>query len=142
MECGDDRRLRRTIRGLSSLGASMYTMVCRWGTPHQWLESTANFETEVTDFFELQRPLVFDAQALGHFFVEKAFALPVGLDPFAVNDELRDGALTGALDYFVGGSGRVFDIDFVEWDAVLLQEAFGFATVRAPVAAYKRSLSS
>jgi len=25
------------------------------GTLHQWLESTANFETEVTDFFELQR---------------------------------------------------------------------------------------
>jgi len=68
---------------------------------------------------------------LGHFFVEKAFALPVGLDPFTVNDELGNGALAGALDYFVGRSGRVFDINFVERDAVLLQEAFGFAAVRA-----------
>jgi len=108
------------------------------GTLHQWLESTANFETEVTDFFELQRLLVFDAQAAGHFFVEKAFALPVGLDPFTVNDELGDGALTSPLDYFVGGSGRVFDINFVEWDAVLLQEAFGFAAVRAPKAGIDR----
>jgi len=106
------------------------------GTIHQWLEGTANFETEVTSFLRaLYNALLaglFDAQSLGHFLVEKAFALPVGLDPFAVNNELGDGALTGALDHFVRGSGRVFDIDFIEWNAVLLQEVFGFAALGAP----------
>src|SRR5438270_8602710 len=32
-----------------------------------------------------------DAEALGHFFVEEAFAGAVGLDPFSVNDELGAG---------------------------------------------------
>src|SRR5208283_5667321 len=72
----------------------------------------------------------FNAQALGHFFVEEAFALAVGLDPFAVDHELRNGTLAGALDDFVGGSGRVFNIDVLESDVVLLQETLGFAAVR------------
>jgi hypothetical protein len=74
----------------------------------------------------------FNAQALGHFFVEEAFALAVGLDPFAVNHKLWNGTLAGALDHFVSGSGRAFDIDVSERDVVLLQEALGFAAVRAP----------
>ena len=74
----------------------------------------------------------FDAKALGHFIVEEAFSLPVGLDPFAVDHELRDGTLAGSLDYFVSGSGGAFDIDVLESDVVLLQEALGFTAVRAP----------
>jgi hypothetical protein len=54
------------------------------------------------------------------------------LDPFAVNHELRDGTLAGALDHFIGGSGRAFDIDFLERDAVPVREALGFAAIRAP----------
>ena len=74
----------------------------------------------------------FDAQALGHFFVEEAFALAVGLDPFAVNHKLRNGPLAGSLDHFVGSSGRVFDIDVLKCDVVLLQEALGFTAVWTP----------
>src|SRR5580704_7947648 len=74
----------------------------------------------------------FDAQALGHFFVEEAFALAVGLDPFAVDHELGNGTLAGSLDHFVGGSGRVFNVDILERDVVLFQELLGFAAVRAP----------
>ena len=76
--------------------------------------------------------MLFDAQALGHFVVQEAFAGAVGLDPFAVDHELRDGALTCLLNHFIGGSGRAFDIDFLERDTVLLQKAFGFAALRAP----------
>ena len=76
--------------------------------------------------------LFFNAQALGHFFVEEAFALAVGLDPFAVDHELRNGTLASALDHFVGGSRSAFDIDVLERDVMLLQEALGFAAVRAP----------
>jgi len=74
----------------------------------------------------------FNAQALGHFFVEEAFALAVGLDPFAVNHKLRNGPLAGSLDHFVGSSGRVFDIDVLERNVVLFQEVLGFTAVRAP----------
>jgi hypothetical protein len=75
---------------------------------------------------------LFDAQALGHFVIQEAFAGPVRLHPFAVNDELRDGTFTGLLDHFVGGAWGVFDIDLFEDDIVLLQKALGFAAVRAP----------
>jgi hypothetical protein len=113
------------------------------GTSHQWLESTEISETEVTFSFEQRRSLgLIDAQALGHFVIQEAFAGAVGLDPFAVNHELRDGALTRLLDHFIGGSGRAFDIDFLERDTVLLQEAFGFAALRAPDARYRELLSS
>jgi hypothetical protein len=73
-----------------------------------------------------------DPQALGHFLVQEPFSLPVGLHPFAVNDELRDGSLARPLDHFVGGAGRAFDIDLVEGDVVLFEKALGFAAVRAP----------
>jgi len=53
-----------------------------------------------------------DAEEFGHFFVEEALARFVGLDPFAVEDELRDAALAGLGDDFVGGAGGGFDVDF------------------------------
>src|ERR1700693_889307 len=66
-----------------------------------------------------QRSLGFlNAQALGHLLVQEALAGTVGLDPFAINDELRDGALAGALDHFVRGSGRGFGIALLESDIV------------------------
>jgi len=73
-----------------------------------------------------------DTEALRHFFVQEAFADPVGLDPFAVDHELRDGPLAGALDDFLGGSGRLFDIDVLEREVVPLQEALGFAAIGTP----------
>ena len=101
--------------------------------PRQWLESTPTFETEVTGFSEPLRSLGFcNSQPLGHLFVEEAFALPVWLHPFAVDYELRDGTLASVLDHFVCCSGRVFDIDVLKRDVVLLQKALGYATVGAP----------
>ncbi len=73
-----------------------------------------------------------NTQAFGHLVVEEAFAYTVGLDPFAVDDKLRDGTLAGAGNHFVSRSGRVFDIDLGEGDIVLLQEALGDTAVRAP----------
>ncbi len=56
----------------------------------------------------------------------------IGLHPFAVDDELRDGALAGAFHHFLGRAGSRFDIDFFELDVVLGQEALGFAAVGTP----------
>ena len=46
-----------------------------------------------------------DAEELGHLVVEEAVAGAVGLDPFAVDDELRDGALAYVGEDEVGGAG-------------------------------------
>jgi hypothetical protein len=76
--------------------------------------------------------MTFNAQALGHFFVEETFAGAVGLDPFSIDDELRDGALAGVLDDLVRRAGGGFDVDLFKRDIVLGEEAFSFATVGAP----------
>ncbi len=77
-------------------------------------------------------PRLTDTQALGHLLVQKAFPGTVGLNPFTVNDKLRDGTPASTSNYFVGRSGRGFDIDFCEGDVMLLQEALGGATVWIP----------
>ena len=56
----------------------------------------------------------------------------VGLDPFAVDDELRDGALADVGDDFVRGAGSGLDVDLLVGDGVLREEAFGLAAVAAP----------
>jgi hypothetical protein len=55
-----------------------------------------------------------NTQAFGHLFVQEAFSWAVGLDPFAIDDKLRDGTLAGSGNHFVGRSGRVFDVDLRE----------------------------
>ncbi len=57
----------------------------------------------------------------------------IGLDPFAVKDELRDGALAGVGDNLVGGTGGALDVDLCEGDFVPGEKAFGLAAVAAPV---------
>ena len=73
-----------------------------------------------------------DAEEFGHLFVEEALAGFVGLDPFAVEDELGDGSLAGVGDDEVGGAGGGFDVDFAEGDVVGGEETLGFAAVPAP----------
>jgi hypothetical protein len=73
-----------------------------------------------------------DVEEGGHFVVEEALAGAVGLDPFAVEDELGDGSLADVGDDEVGGSGSAFDIDLGVGDRVLGEEALGFAAVAAP----------
>src|SRR5215469_14957336 len=71
-------------------------------------------------------------QALVEFFVEEAAAWAVGLEPFAVDDHLWNGALTHMADDFVGGRGVRIDIDHSVGDAVHLEKLTGCAAVAAP----------
>jgi hypothetical protein len=73
-----------------------------------------------------------DAKKFRHFLVEKAMACAVGLNPFAIEDELRTGPLAHLPDHFLRGSGAGLDIDFGISDLVLFKEAFGFAAIAAP----------
>ena len=65
--------------------------------------------------------------------MKEATAGAIGLDPFAVEDELRDGALAGVGDDLVGCTGGALDVDFGEGDGVAGEKAFGLAAVAAPV---------
>ena len=56
----------------------------------------------------------------------------VWLYPVAIDHKLWNGAFAGALDYFLGGSGRLFDIDFVIGNVVLGEPAFGDMAIAAP----------
>lgn len=67
--------------------------------------------------------MFFNTKEIGHFLVEKSLALAVGPDPFAVNDELRDGTLAGLPQDLFGGTGGGLNVDLLERDVVLLQEA-------------------
>src|SRR5208282_1666433 len=72
-----------------------------------------------------------DSQALGHLVVEETLAGAVGLDPFAVDDELGDGTLAGALHDFVDGAGSGLDVDGFVGDVVFVEKALGFTAVGA-----------
>ena len=67
-----------------------------------------------------------------HFVVEEAMAGTVGLDPFSVDDELRDGTLANVGDDLFGGAGRALDVDLCVSDGVPGEEALGLAAVAAP----------
>lgn len=75
---------------------------------------------------------VVEAEALFHFGVEEAATGAVGLDPFTVDDELRNGAFANVSDHLFGSAGRSLDVDFGVEDAVGFEKAFGLATVTAP----------
>ena len=66
------------------------------------------------------------------FVEEQAAAGGVGLEPLAVDDELRDGALAYAADKFVGSGGVGIDIDFAVWNTVGIEKLLGGAAVAAP----------
>jgi hypothetical protein len=75
---------------------------------------------------------VSDAEEGGHFGVEKALAGTVRLDPFAVEDELRDGLLANVFKDFISGTGDLLDVDLGVGNVVLGEEALGFTAVTAP----------
>jgi len=75
---------------------------------------------------------LFEPQEFGHLFVQESFARAVGLDPFAVDDELGNGALAGATDNFLGGARSGLDVDLLVRNVVPVQEALGFAAIRTP----------
>ena len=73
------------------------------------------------------------AEEFGHLVVEEALAGLVGLDPFAVEDELWDAAFAGLGDDLVGGSWGRFDVDLGVGNRVRGEKALGLATVAAPI---------
>ena len=76
--------------------------------------------------------LVHYSQKLTDFFVQKPFAGTVGLNPAAIDDELRDGALAGVTNDLVSGAGRGFNIDVCVGNVVFVEEALGGAAIGAP----------
>ena len=64
--------------------------------------------------------------------MKEALAGAVGLDPFAVDDELGDGTFADVAEDLVGGAGGLLDVDFLKGDLVLGEEALGFAAIAAP----------
>src|SRR5580765_8606373 len=64
-----------------------------------------------------------DAQTLCQFFVEESFTGAIGLEPAAVNHQLRDGALARSPDNLLGGTGRGFDVNFFVGNIVGGQKA-------------------
>ena len=73
-----------------------------------------------------------DAEALVELVVEKAAAGFVGLEPFAVDDELRNSALAGVADS-LGRGGRVgILIEFREFDPVCFEKLNSRPAISAP----------
>ena len=72
------------------------------------------------------------AEEGSHLFVEEAASGTIGLDPFAVEDELRDGALADVGEDLLGGAGSDLDVDLGVRDGVLCEETLGSAAVAAP----------
>ena len=64
--------------------------------------------------------------------IEKSLTGTVGLDPFTVNDELWDSALSNLPDQLFRSTRRGGNVDLFIGDVVLVQEALGFAAVWAP----------
>jgi hypothetical protein len=73
-----------------------------------------------------------DTEELSHFLVEKPFAYTVGLDPFTVENELRDGPFAHMADDFLCRPGVGLDINFGIGNLVLFKEPFSFAAIAAP----------
>ena len=73
-----------------------------------------------------------DAEEFGHLVVEKAPTRPVGLDPFSVDDKLRNGALADIGEDQVGGAGGGLDVDLLEGNVMRGEETLRFAAVAAP----------
>ena len=83
-------------------------------------------------FARRRSSLTDNAQEGGHLVVEKALSGFVGLDPFAVEYELGNGALAGVGDDEIGGAWGGFDVDLFVGDVVGGEEALSLATVSAP----------
>jgi len=76
--------------------------------------------------------LLLDSQPLRHLVVQEALAGPVRLDPFSVNDKLRDRATPRVANHFLGCPRRGLDIDFFVWDAMFREKALSLTAFGAP----------
>lgn len=74
-----------------------------------------------------------DTETLVHFLVEKSAAWAVGLNPFAVDNKLRDGPLASVLYDFIHRARGGLNVYLGIRDVVLGQKALGFAAIGAPL---------
>ena len=78
-------------------------------------------------------PILFAyTKQLCHFPILEAFSGNVWLHPCAIDHKLWNGPLAGALDYFLGGSRRLLNVDFVKGNVVLGEPAFCDMAIPAP----------
>jgi hypothetical protein len=80
------------------------------------------------------------AEEVGHLLVEKAVARAVRLNPFAVDDELRNRPFANVLDDFLSRSGGALNIDLGIRNLVLFKESFGLAAIAAPRSGINQNL--
>ena len=74
----------------------------------------------------------FNPKELAHFLITEALVGTVWLHPFAIYDELGNGALADILFNFFGRAGGALNVDLLEGDVVLFQEVLGLPAVPAP----------
>jgi hypothetical protein len=72
------------------------------------------------------------AKAGSHLRVEEAAAGAVGLNPLAINNELRNSAFADVGEDFFSGAGGLLDVDFGVGNLVGIKEALGLTTVTTP----------
>src|ERR1051326_3586886 len=75
---------------------------------------------------------ILNSEQLAHLLVEKSFSRPIRLGPFAIDDELRDGALAGVAHDFRRRARHLLDVDFGIRDVVPREEALGLAAIVTP----------
>jgi hypothetical protein len=64
--------------------------------------------------------------------VQEALAWTIGLNPFAIDYELRDGSFAHVPDNLFCGPWGGLDIDLAVGDLVFIKESFSLATIAAP----------
>jgi len=64
--------------------------------------------------------------------VQEALAWTIGLNPFAINYELRDGSLAHVPDKLFCGPRSGLDIDLAIGDLVFVEESLSLAAIAAP----------
>jgi hypothetical protein len=69
-------------------------------------------------------------------------AWTIGLNPFAIDYELRDGSLAHVPDQLFCGPGGGLDIDLAIGDLVLVEKSFGLAAVAAPCSGINQHMHS
>src|ERR1700678_635445 len=71
-------------------------------------------------------------EQLAHLFVEEALAWTVRLDPFAIEDKLRDSPLAHVTDNLVRSPGAGLDVDLGIGNLMFFEKFLGFAAIAAP----------
>src|ERR1700733_1295524 len=73
-----------------------------------------------------------NSEQFAHLLMQEALAGTIGLNPLAIDHELRDGSLADVFDKLFCGPGGGLDIDLAIRDLVFVEESFGLAAIAAP----------